>query len=541
MVGRGAEARWYLLAVVLVVLATAVRLAAVDPVLEGRVPLPAYFAAVIVSVWLGGVGPGLLAAGLGYAAVIALTPARGQGTSPASYLVTGLSYWLVCGSTIALAERLRRARASAESHAAEAERGRAALAEGDRRKDEFLAMLAHELRNPLAPIRSTLDLLRLKSAQPGAVARMREVMERQVGHLCRLVDDLMDVSRISRGRIDLRKQWVELASVVGDAVETSRSLMDEAGVRFTLELPAQPVWLYVDPTRLAQVVANLLNNAARFTPPGGHVALVAKVEGPPPQGSTVPSGQQLALVVRDDGVGISREALSRIFDLYVQGRDELQRSSGGLGIGLSLARRLAQLHGGSLEASSEGVSRGSEFVLRVPLALGAEDAAPPGQATAPRDPELASRARRLLVVDDNRDAAASLAELLELLGHEVRVVHDGPSALAALASFAADTVFLDIGLPGMSGYEVARRLRGTADRAGPMLIAVTGWGQEEDRRRSREAGFDAHLLKPLDLGMVERILAGGDPAGGPVEGTPQVAGTMTGGAASARAWARTSR
>jgi signal transduction histidine kinase len=369
------------------------------------------------------------------------------------------------------------------------------LAEMDRRKDEFLATLAHELRNPLAPVRNALHILRLSGGSGPAAGHILEMMERQVGHMVRLVDDLLEISRITRGKIELRKERVELAAVVRSAVETSRPLIEAARHQFTLALPQEAVVVEADPVRLAQVIANLLNNAAKYTEEGGQVWLSARREG----GEAVVS-------VRDTGLGIPPEMLPRVFDMFAQVDRTLQRAQGGLGIGLALARTLVQMHAGRLEAHSGGHGQGSEFIVRLPLA---PDAPPAAAGLSFRGDELAAGLcpLRVLVVDDNRDAADSLGILLSFLGVDAHVVYDGPSALQALRTYRPAVILLDIGMPGMNGHEVARRVRQAPDFRGVVLIALTGWGQEEDRRRSRAAGFDHHLVKPVDAGALQALLA----------------------------------
>ncbi len=369
----------------------------------------------------------------------------------------------------------------------------ASLRELDRRKDEFLATLAHELRNPLAPIGNAVEILKRDDASAEELAPARTMLERQMRHMVRLVDDLLDMARITQGKIELRKQRIELAAAVRDAVETSRPALDAAGHTLTIDLPPEPVYLNVDPTRLAQVIANLLNNSARYTPPGGHVGLSAAC-----------AGGEVVLRVRDDGVGIPAEALPHVFELFTQAHRGSERAQGGLGIGLTLVKTLVDQHGGSVEAHSAGPGRGSEFVVRLPAAVG------PGAGLGrPADNGRvgAGHGRRVLVVDDNRDAADSLALLLRLLGDEVRTAHDGPGALAAATAFAPEVVLLDLGLPGLDGYEVARRLRQQPQFARALVVAISGWGQDEDRRQSCAAGFDAHLVKPVDLDVLQRLLA----------------------------------
>jgi len=363
--------------------------------------------------------------------------------------------------------------------------------EADRRKDEFLAILAHELRNPLAPIRNTINILRLSSPQPPA-AQLWEMMDRQVGHMVRLVDDLLEVSRITRGSIELRRQPVELSLIIATAVETSRPLIEAARHELAVNLPLEPLVVEADAMRLAQVFANLLNNSAKYTGEGGTVSITA-----------TRAGDEVMVAVRDSGVGIPAEALGRVFDMFVQVNPGARRGGSGLGIGLTLARSLVEMHGGSISAASAGAGSGSVFTVRLPLAAAAAAARRELPGPAPR----VAGGPRVLVVDDNRDAADSLAQLLELMGAEVRVVYSGKGALEALASDRAALVFLDIGMPEMDGYEVARRIRANGDARDTRLVALTGWGQEKDRRVSRAAGFDHHLTKPPDAAELRELLA----------------------------------
>ncbi|WP_241023116.1 ATP-binding protein [Paraburkholderia sp. Ac-20340] len=371
-----------------------------------------------------------------------------------------------------------------------------ALREADRRKDEFLATLAHELRNPLAPIRNGLHILRLADAGSAAAQRTHDMLERQLDHMVRLVDDLMEVSRITGGKIELRREAVELGKVLRQAIDTSRAQIDAAGHQLTVSLPPEPLTLHADPVRLAQIVANLLNNAAKYTDPGGQIWLTASCN----------ESLEAVVSIRDNGVGIAAAMLPKVFDLFIQGeRAErtYSRAQGGLGIGLTLVRSLVELHGGTVEARSEGPGRGSEFVVRLPMA-----AAPHGDSRDERPalPADTLIGRSILIVDDNRDAADSLGVLLELLGADVRIVRDGPAALTMIETWQPDVVLLDIGMPGMDGYEVARRVRAHPESADLVLIALTGWGQDEDRRRSKEAGIDFHLVKPVDMRALHRLL-----------------------------------
>jgi PAS domain S-box-containing protein len=373
----------------------------------------------------------------------------------------------------------------------ERERALFELREADRRKDEFLAMLSHELRNPLAPILNAVEVLdRAGHGQEELAARFRAIIARQVQHMKRLLDDLLDVSRVSQGKIQLRKERLELGALLLQAVEVSRPMIVEKRQELSVTLAPGPLPLEADPTRLVQVFGNLVNNAAKYTDSGGHIALTVAAEN-----------GEAVVRVRDDGMGMSPELLAQAFDLFVQETRSLDRAQGGLGIGVTMARTLVKMHGGSVRAFSDGPGRGSEFVVRLPLALQAEG--PPAGGAAPTI-KAPSRALRVLLVDDNVDAANAVGHLLELLGHEVTVAYDGPGALAAAAAVAPELVLLDLGLPGMDGYAVAVRLR-DAGHERATLVALTGYGQDEHMRRSREAGFDHHLVKPLDFAALEQI------------------------------------
>jgi signal transduction histidine kinase len=382
----------------------------------------------------------------------------------------------------------------------------AALREADRRKDEFLATLAHELRNPLAPIRNALHLIALAGDDRAAVAETRGLMERQLAQMVRLIDDLLDLSRITRGTLELRKAPVELAAVVRAAVETSEPLVAAAGHELTVELPPGPWTIDADAVRLAQVFANLLNNAARYTPAGGRIRVTAaRAAGRSPAGDVV-------VTVSDTGLGIPTAMLTRVFDMFTQVDRAPERTQGGLGIGLTLVKRLVELHGGTVEARSDGPDRGSVFVVRLPLAKadsGSRGAGSDGElsGTAPRP---APALKKVLVADDNRDAADSLGALLRVMGGEARVVYDGLAAVAAAAEFRPALALLDLGMPGLSGHDAARRIRQQPGGRDLLLVALTGWGQEEDHRRSREAGFDLHLVKPVDPAVLRSLLAGKD-------------------------------
>jgi CheY-like chemotaxis protein len=352
----------------------------------------------------------------------------------------------------------------------------------DEKKNEFLATLAHELRNPLAPIRSSLELLRLSSAYP-KIAAVCEVVERQVSHMVRLVDDLMEVSRITRGKIELRKEAVDLATIIKTAVETSRPLLDSARHELTMTLSAEPVVLDADPVRLAQVFSNLLNNAAKYTEPGGRISIDVRSE----PGSVV-------VTISDNGIGIPLHALETVFEMFSQVPAKDNRAQSGLGIGLALARSLVEMHGGTLTAISPGPGQGSSFMVRLPV---------PDRESTVINPSATNSlaihgAPRILVVDDNQDAANALGTFLEALGGNVRIAYDGRSALNACLDFHPQIVFLDLGMPGMDGYEVARRIRAGVGEGELCVVALTGWGQEQDRVKASQAGFDHHLTKPAD-------------------------------------------
>jgi signal transduction histidine kinase len=401
---------------------------------------------------------------------------------------------------------LEAANRSLQTEVTERTRVELALKEADRHKDEFLAMLAHELRNPLAPIHNAVQLMRLKQLSDPQVAWSRDVIERQVVHLTRLVDDLLDVSRITRGKITLNKEVIELATLVARTVETVQPLIEERGHTLSVAIPNGMLAVLGDPTRLTQALGNVLGNAAKYTEGGGRITI-----------SATESGAEVEIRVRDSGIGIPAELMPIIFNLFTQ----LDRSSGraqsGLGIGLALVQRLVEMHGGSVTAHSDGVGRGSEFVIRLPLFLG--EAASSGRnlrsSNTPSDLEQsmmngepARTQRRILVADDNNDALESLATLLQLSGHEVFTAPNGAAALETAEQQRPEVALLDIGMPKLDGYEVARRIRAAPWGKRITLVALTGWGQDSDRRRSQEAGFDSHLVKPLDLDKLTDLLAG---------------------------------
>jgi PAS domain S-box-containing protein len=381
----------------------------------------------------------------------------------------------------------------------ERKRAEEALKEADRRKDVFLATLAHELRNPLAPLCNGLQVMKQKGNDDLTLEQCRSMMERQLGHMVRLVDDLLDVSRISRGKIELRKEPVELTKVIQQAIEAIRPTIEASGHELHVDTPADRLWVDADQARLAQVVGNLLNNACKFTGAGGRIRLVLES-----------SGNQAVIRVQDNGVGIDAEQSARIFEMFTQVDTSLERSQSGLGIGLTLVKSLTEMHGGTVRVHSAGLGHGSEFVVHLPTLATVPDA----PLAAPVTPAPATiAARRILVVDDNNDAANSLAALLKLGGHETRTAYDGLEAVEAAATFRPELVLLDIGLPKLNGYEVARRMRSQLEGQDTVLVALTGWGQAHDRQKSKDAGFDEHLIKPVDHYTLMTLLSRLPPRG----------------------------
>jgi PAS domain S-box-containing protein/excisionase family DNA binding protein len=367
-----------------------------------------------------------------------------------------------------------------------------ALHEADHRKDEFLATLAHELRNPLAPVRNALELLKIDRGNEETIETVRGIMERQVNQMTRLVDDLLDLGRIARDKIELRKQRVDLASVVQSAVETSRPWIDSANHQLTITTSANPILVEVDPTRMAQVFSNLLNNSAKYTEPGGSILLQVERRG-----------REAIVRVRDNGIGIPCDALAHVFEMFRQVDGSRERAQGGLGIGLTLVRRLVELHGGTVNAQSEGAGKGSEFVVRLPIARATSRA-----AESPHGANAANGSKqRILVVDDNKDSGDTLSLLLQSKGHAVRTARDGLEAVGLAAEFLPDVILMDVGMPRLNGYAATQHIRQTAAGKDVFIVALTGWGQADDLRRSQEAGCSAHLVKPVDFAALENLLA----------------------------------
>ncbi len=394
-------------------------------------------------------------------------------------------------SVVRAALRSRRRQYEVRDHLAERGRQAEALREADRKKDDFIALLAHELRNPLAPIRNGLEAFKL-SVRPGD--RSLDMMDRQLAHMVRMIDDLLDVSRIGRNKMDLRRARVTLADVIASAVETAQPPLDAAGHELTVVLPAEPVHLDADFTRLAQVFSNLLTNSAKYTPPGGKVWLTGER-----------SGEIARVTIRDNGIGIPPAALPSIFDMFSQVDRPIERANGGLGIGLALVKGLTEMHGGTVTAASDG--RGSSFTVCLPAltAPPPPPSAPPPSAPPP-SPAKRTHAHRVLVVDDNRDGAESLSQLLAILGHDVHTAFDGVEAVALAEQHRPDVVLMDVGMPRLNGYEATRRIRTHDWGAGMVIIALTGWGQENDRKQSRDAGCDGHLVKPVSLSDLQLML-----------------------------------
>lgn len=371
-------------------------------------------------------------------------------------------------------------------------RNEKALSDADRRKDEFIATLAHELRNPLAPVRTGLRVLRLTHDAETA-KRTLDIMERQLGQMTRLIDDLLDISRVTSGKVLLRFKRVAVTAIIDAAAEAALPTLEAGRHSLVIDLPEQALWLDADPDRLVQVLGNLLNNSAKYSLDGGRIKLAARADG-----------DSVVIEVRDSGLGIPKEMLSQVFNMFTQVNTALDRSQGGLGIGLALVKRLVGMHGGTIVAESGGTGAGSTFTIRLPAA------AAPSQNISVASSEISSRSlpgRRVLVVDDNTDGADLLAMMLELSGHQTRIAYSGLEALETAADFRPEVIFLDIGLPGLNGYEVARRFRATPALSPMLLVALTGWGSEEDRRRSKEAGFDIHLTKPVEPAAIDDVMA----------------------------------
>jgi signal transduction histidine kinase/ActR/RegA family two-component response regulator len=498
----------YLVAVLITALAAAVRFSLFG-VLGTVEPYMPFVMAIMVVASYGGLKPGLLATALSAVAGVYFFVAPvfslwietvSEGVAAVLFVIAGVTISWMCEALHSARRRLEVKRGQLEQEVKERQRAEAAAREGearlkeaDRHKDEFLAMLAHELRNPLAPIRNAVEVLRLRGPRGPDLLWGRDVIERQVDCLTRLIDDLLDMSRISRGKIGLRKRRVGLAEIITGAIESSRPLIDRHGHELSVVLPPEPVPLEADAVRLAQVFMNLLNNAAKYTGQGGHIRLTAERRG----GDVVVS-------VKDDGIGIPPDELPRLFEMFFQVERSSERSEGGLGIGLSLVQRLVEMHGGTVEARSEGPGKGSEFLVRLPVTLDKPAPPPePGDSCGTKG----TTARRVLVVDDSRDSTESLAMLLRLYGHEVRTAHDGVECVEAAERYRPDVVLLDIGMPRLNGLDACRRLREQTWGKDMALIALTGLGQEEDRRRTKEAGFDHHLVKPVDPADLAKLLA----------------------------------
>jgi signal transduction histidine kinase/ActR/RegA family two-component response regulator len=491
----------YLIAIGATATVAIVRLTISDTV-GNFAPIGTFTVAVVIAAWYGGLGPGLLATVLsGLAADYLFTPERHSfriatlsgGVALGVMVFTGLLLSLLC-------ESLHRIRRSLEAeqenlrHSVELQRHmQDALTESDRRKDEFLATLAHELRNPLAPVRNAIHILRARMPPTPELQWARDVIDRQVTQMTRLIDDLMDVSRITRGTFELRREHVLLDEVIRVAVETSRPIIDAAGHQLVVSLPPEPINLDADVIRLAQVFSNLLNNAAKYTGPGGRITVTAERDG-----------NMISVAVQDSGIGIPAAMLTEVFEPFTQLDNSLERTRGGLGIGLALAKRLVEMHGGVIEAQSSGAGQGSRFVARLPVSAQQNVVRPVAQEV--RGPSSVVGGRRILVADDNYDSATSLSILLNDAGYEVRTAGDGVQALETAVQFRPDIALLDIGMPKLNGYEVARQIRNQPWGRHVLMIALTGWGGADHRRQTAQAGFDHHLTKPVDPAALTRLL-----------------------------------
>jgi signal transduction histidine kinase/CheY-like chemotaxis protein len=507
----------YLIAIGATAVVTAVRFVIVDT-LGNFAPMVSFTVAIVIAAWYGGLGPGLLATALSLVAADYLyVPHRYSFRIDSLSGAVALGVLAFAGVLISLlCESLhgtrRRLEAEQENlrHSIELQRQmREALAESDRRKDEFLATLAHELRNPLAPVRNASHILRAKLPPTPELQWARDVIERQVTQMTRLIDDLMDVSRITRGTFELRRERVTLEEVLRVAGETSRPVIDASGHTLELQLAAERVFLDADLIRLAQVFSNLLNNAAKYTGPGGRIAVMTEIEA-----------GMVSVAVQDSGIGIPAAMLTRVFEPFTQLDRSLERSRGGLGIGLALAKRLVEMHGGTIEAQSAGSGLGSRFVVRLPVATTRVVPVAAGVVPEGAGPVAALGRHRILVADDNSDSATSLSILLNDVGYEVRTAEDGVQALETAANFRPDIALLDIGMPKLNGYDVARQLRQQPWGRELLLIAVTGWGGADHRQQTAQAGFDHHLTKPVDPAALTQLLVAltnhdGPRAGGP--------------------------
>jgi signal transduction histidine kinase len=465
-------------------------------------PIVTFTVAIVIAAWYGGLRPGLLATVLSVLAADYLyNPARHTFRIQTVSGAVSLGVLAFAGVLISLlCESLHRTRRHLEAEQENLRRSvelqremRTALTESDRRKDEFLATLAHELRNPLAPVRNAIHILRARMPPTPELQWARDVIDRQVTQMTRLIDDLMDVARISRGTFELRREHVALESLIRDAVETSRPGIDASGHDLVVHLPPEPIHLEADVIRLAQVFSNLLNNAAKYTGPGGRIAIIAERHG-----------DTVSVAVEDSGIGIPSDMLAQVFEPFTQLDHSLERSRGGLGIGLALAKRLVEMHRGGIEAQSAGPGQGSRFIVRLPISV--RQGVTSQEETQGRGPEAPRGRNRVLVADDNYDSATSLSILLNDAGYDVRTAGDGVQALETAVQFRPDIVLLDIGMPKLNGYEVARHVRRQPWGRDVLLVAVTGWGGADHRQQTTQAGFDHHLTKPVDPAALTRLL-----------------------------------
>jgi signal transduction histidine kinase/ActR/RegA family two-component response regulator len=504
--------RGYAIAIGATAAVAAIRVA-VSGTVGNFAPIVSFTVAITIAAWDGGLGPGLLATGLSFLAadylydpthhtfeIDSVTSAVALGV----LVFAGLLISLLCESLHGTRRRLEAEQELLRQSVELQRHMQEALAESDRRKDEFLATLAHELRNPLAPVRNAIHILRARLPPTPELQWARDVIDRQVTQMARLIDDLMDVSRITRGTFELRRERVALMEIVRLAVETSRPGIDASGHDLIVRIPSDAIYLDADVIRLAQVFSNLLNNAAKYTGPGGRIAITAER-----------NSDSVAVTVQDSGIGIPSEMLAHVFEPFTQLDRSLERSRGGLGIGLALAKRLVEMHGGAIEAQSSGAGQGSRFIVRLPLSE--QQTAP--QADAVSVPVPARGRNRVLVADDNYDSATSLSILLNDAGYDVRTAGDGAQALETAAQFRPDILLLDIGMPKLNGYEVARHVRRQPWGRNMLLIALTGWGGADHRQQTAQSGFDHHLTKPVDPAALTRLLASltsgsGDPLTG---------------------------